>query len=223
MEPTDTIDTADDRPDDELAPAGAVSRGGPRWLHVVVAALAFAFLGGAIGYLVGEGRDPGENSIDVGFLRDMIDHHEQAVAMSRMVLAKDDVDPITRAFAEEVLIFQMREIGIMDTFLDQWGYVRGDLERRAMTWMDMGVPVADMSGMQTPEALEALDAASGAEADERFLTMMRDHHRGGLHMAERAAQDAGTESVRELADRMARFQSAEIDEYTGALRRMGFE
>ena len=95
----------------------------------------------------------------------MIDHHEQAVAMSRMVLAKDDVDPITRAFAEEVLIFQMREIGIMDTFLDQWGYVRGDLERRAMTWMDMGVPVADMSGMQTPEALEALDANS-AEARE---------------------------------------------------------
>jgi uncharacterized protein (DUF305 family) len=219
METAATNDTADVLPPVDDRPG----RRAPTWVHVVVAALAFAFLGGAAGYLLGEGRAPSEGSVDVGFLRDMIDHHEQAVLMSRLVLAKDDVDPVTRSFAEEVLIFQMREIGIMDTFLDQWGRARGDLERRAMTWMDMGVPVADMAGMQSPEALDALESASGADADQRFLTMMREHHRGGVHMAEHAAQHASTESVRELADRMARFQSAEIDEYTGVLVRMGFE
>lgn len=194
----------------------------PSWAHVIVIALALAFLGGAVGYVVGKGHPPGEDSADVGFLRDMIDHHEQAVLMARLTQPKD-VDPITRSFADEIVLLQMREIGLMDAQLDQWGYIRGDLDRRAMRWMRMDTTVAEMPGMQSPEAIEALRNADGEEAARLFLTMMRDHHFGGVHMADYAARNAKSERVRALAKRMAEFQRTEAQEYTGHLRRLGLE
>jgi uncharacterized protein (DUF305 family) len=80
-----------------------------------------------------------------------------------------------------------------------------------------------MPGMQSDDTIAALRAASGADADRLFLTMMRDHHRGGVHMAEYAAEHAGSTRVRNLASMMARVQSGEIDEYTGVLRQLGLE
>jgi uncharacterized protein (DUF305 family) len=201
---------------------------GPSWAQVVILAVAIGFLGGAVGYVIGKGRPPSDDSVDVGFLQDMIDHHEQAVVMARSVLRKDTsgddaVDPIVRSIAEEIILIQEREIGLMDAQLSIWGKVRGDLDRNAMTWMGMSSSVAAMPGMQTEEALAALDAATGSEADRLFLTMMRDHHRGGVHMAQDAAKDAGSSRVRALAGRVARSQQSEIDEYTGILARLGLE
>ena len=190
-------------------------------MQLVVVALALAFLGGAVGYVIGKGRPPGEGSTDVGFLRDMIDHHEQAVTMARLTLQKPDIDPVTRSFADEVVLFQMREIGLMDGLLDEWGYTRGDLDRRAMTWMGMDTTIASMPGMQSPDAIDELREAEGREADRLFLTMMREHHLGGLHMADYAARHAGSSRVRTLAARMAEFQRSEAAEYEGQLRRLG--
>jgi uncharacterized protein (DUF305 family) len=192
-------------------------------LHVVVVALLAACLGGAIGYVISEGRPPAADSVDVGFLRDMIDHHEQAIAMARVTTRAVGIDPITRSSAEEVMLLQQREVGLMDAQLDQWGRIRGDLDRRAMQWMDMDTAVDEMPGMQTEEDLDALAAASGRDADRRFFTMMREHHIGGVHMAEYAAEHASSSEVRELAARMARFQQTEAAEYTMILRQLGLE
>jgi uncharacterized protein (DUF305 family) len=196
---------------------------GPTWMQLLVAALAVGLLGGAIGYVIGKGKPPADDSVDVGFLQDMIDHHEQGVLMARMVLDKEksDVDPVVRTLAEEVILIQEREIGLMDAQLSIWGKIRGDLDRNAMTWMGMSTTVGTMPGMQTQAALDSLDAAKGADADRLFLTMMRDHHQGGVHMAQDAARHAGSTRVRDLATRIARSQSSEIEEYTGILRQMG--
>ena len=40
---------------------------------VLVTALVFALVGFTVGYFVAKPRPPGENSVDVGFMRDMID------------------------------------------------------------------------------------------------------------------------------------------------------
>jgi uncharacterized protein (DUF305 family) len=218
--------------DDPVVPPAAPPAGsgwrGPTWAQVIVLAIAIGFLGGAVGYVVGKGRPPSDDSVDVGFLQDMIDHHEQGIVMARSVLRRDmtgdqAVEPIVRSIAEEIILIQQREIGLMDAQLSFWGKVRGDLDREAMGWMGMGSTVTTMPGMQTQEALDALDAATGSEADRLFLTMMRDHHRGGVHMAQDAAHDAGSSRVRALAGRIARSQQSEIDEYTGILARLGLE
>lgn len=189
---------------------------------VLAVAVAFAVLGFGIGYLVAT-REEEPTAVDLGFTRDMIDHHDQAVRMAMFVLTKPDIDTGVRNFATEVLLFQRWELGIMDTFLDQWNQQRGDLERVSMQWMDMGTPVASMPGMASTTQLDELKSAGGSDADRLFLTLMREHHRGGAHMSEYAAEHASDSQVRELATRMALYQTVEANEYTGLMRHLGFD
>jgi uncharacterized protein (DUF305 family) len=202
-------------------PDGGAGRRGPSWTQVIALVLAVGFLGGAIGYVVAKGRPPADDSVDVGFLQDMIDHHEQGIEMGRMMLQKDDIDPVVRTLAEEVILIQQREVGLMDAQLSFWGKVRGELDRRTMGWMGMDTSVETMPGMQSQAAIDELDAATGAEADRLFLTMMRDHHQGGVHMAQDAARHADSSRVRDLAGRIAKSQSSEIEEYTGIMKQLG--
>jgi uncharacterized protein (DUF305 family) len=103
----------------------------------------------------------------------------------------------------------------MDAWLADWGYARGDLDRRdIMAWMDSPpLGVADMPGIQPDERLEELEAATGVDKARLFLTMMRAHHEGGIHMAEYAAEHASTEKVRDFARFVATNQRKEVVEY----------
>ena len=193
-----------------------------RWTSrsVLVTALIFAVVGFSIGYLVAKPRPPGENSVDVGFMRDMIDHHDQAVAMALYTLASD-ANGETKVVAGDVLLSQRQEIGLMDGILGGWNRLRGDPDRTAMEWMGHGGPVSTMFGMQTPEKVMALRAAEPPEVDRLFFTMMREHHEGGVHMAEYAQEHADSKRVRELATFMATTQRTEINEIDAAIKRLG--
>ena len=190
--------------------------------RVVVVALAFTLLGFGLARVSG-GSSGGANRVDVGFAQDMIDHHDQAMIMAVSVLHKDGIGANVRNFASEVLIFQRWETGTLDAYLAQWSKERGDLDRQAMAWMGMSSSVATMPGMQSPEQIDALDSAVGAEAERLFLTMMRDHHRGGSHMATYAAEHGADADVVDMATRMARNQLVEANEYTALLQRLGLE
>jgi uncharacterized protein (DUF305 family) len=212
------------RPPTSAAPPPRPSRQpGPGWPFgkVFVLALAVGLLGLVAGWVVAQPDPPSESGVDVGFLRDMIDHHDQAVYMAQITIAKPGIDPTVRAFAQEVMIAQRWEVGRMDAWLDDWGTSRGDPDRRAMTWMGMDTTVPDMAGMQPDDKLQQLLDATGADANRLFLTMMRDHHQGGIHMAKDAAEHAKVGKVRELASIMARNQSAEIREYDQVMVRLG--
>ncbi len=189
---------------------------------VVAVALAFTVLGFGIGTLMASDDTNDPSAIDVGFTRDMIDHHDQAVVMALIVLDETDLDPNVRSFATDVVVFQRWEVGIMDTFLSGWGETRGDLDRQAMVWMGEGVPLAAMPGMQGADEVAALDAASGGDADRLFLELMREHHVGGLHMAQFAAESADDPRVRSLAERISTNQTIEIEEYDALYERLGF-
>lgn len=193
----------------------------PRYsaLQLLVAALACTLLGvGATTFL--QRRAAAPNAVDIGFAHDMIDHHDQAVLMALKLSGKEGIDPIVAKFADEVIIFQRWELGQLDSELQNWGEIRGDLDRTAMAWMGMGSAVAAMPGMQSEEALARLDAATGLEASRLFLTMMGEHHLGGVHMADYAAQHGSDPQIRELAARMARNQRVEAKEYEAQLRRL---
>jgi uncharacterized protein (DUF305 family) len=188
---------------------------------VFVLALAVGLLGLVAGWVFAQPDPPSESSVDVGFLRDMIDHHDQAVYMAQITVSKPGIDNTVRAFAQEVLIAQRWEIGRMDAWLDDWGLLRGDPDRTAMRWMGMSSSVPAMPGMQPEERVDELVAATGPDANRLFLTMMKDHHQGGVHMAKDAARHAGSKKVRELADTMARNQETEIREYEQVMARLG--
>lgn len=182
----------------------------PAVVGLVLAVALVAVLGGVV--LERRTGTPSADSVDVGFLQDMRSHHDQAVQMASVAAATAG-NPQVRDFAREVLIFQQYEIGYMEALLEEWGAFPADPKRTAMEWMGMRSSVEAMPGMASEEELERLADATGAEADELFLQLMTDHHRGGLHMARYAAEHAKDPRVRDLAARMAKTQQAEIGEY----------
>jgi uncharacterized protein (DUF305 family) len=209
--------------DDGAAPAPPLRRAPPivwTFRSVLAAAVIFAVVGFAVGYFVAKPRPPGENSVDVGFMRDMIDHHDQAVEMALYTLA-GQANGLTKTVAGDVLLSQRQEIGLMDGILGGWGRERGDPDRMAMEWMGHGEPVSQMFGMQPREEVLKLRTATSPEIDRLFFTMMRAHHEGGVHMAEYAEQHAQNKRVRVLAQFMANTQRLEINEIDDAIKRLG--
>ena len=160
------------------------------------------------------------NAVDVGFLQDMLDHHEQALVISNLYLdnqPQGDAAP----YAREVIMFQTRDMGWMRDWLDEEGYAPGAPDRTAMVWMNEPTPVAEMTGMQTPERLQELSDARGAEADRLFFEIMADHHLGGVHMADAAAANGAREEVVEFAEAVSRNQRIEVVESQRAMERLG--
>ena len=81
-----------------------------------------------------------------------------------------------------------------------------------MGWMDAPVPQDAQPGMATPEQMEELRAATGEELDDLFTSLMIDHHRGGIHMAEYAADHGHEDALTSLAEAIVTTQRSEIAE-----------
>ena len=189
----------------------------PRGLTLVALILALCFLAGVTGWRVGRGSPPGRDSADVGFLFDMVAHHQQATQIAQLELANGQLRQ-AKHFAEEVDRFQSYEIGLMDRMLEEWGYAIEESPAQAMAWMGAGVPSAAMPGLASADEMERLRTA-GDDTDAVFLALMIDHHAGAVGMAEEAVERANDEDVRELAARMAAAQRFEIRELLGLAKR----
>ena len=143
----------------------------------------------------------GATAADVMFVAMMIPHHEQAVEMAEIVLAKDDVDPRVVAIAERVQAAQGPEIERMQGWLEGWG-----VDPESAGGMDHG------GGMMTADDMTALEGADGATASRLFLEQMVVHHEGAVEMAQTALEDAADVDVRALAQQVIDDQTAEIAE-----------
>jgi uncharacterized protein (DUF305 family) len=180
---------------------------GPARVAVLVAAVAF--LAGAVGWALG-GRDTDPlNATDVGFLQDMSLHHEQAIQMSLLLLDKDDVDPELGLYAVEIIMSQRFDQGIFNATLDRFGHpsAPGDT---VMGWMGHGIPADQMPGMASTEQMGQLRDAGGAEAESLWIALMSEHHVGGLHMAEQAAETGQDATVVALARGTMQIQADEV-------------
>ena len=192
------------------------------WRHpyVLLAILLLLIVGGGMGYWLKASQIPSERSADVGFARDMSEHHRQAVEMSSLLYDRTD-DETMRILAYDILITQQAQIGMMSGWLDAWGYRWSSIGPK-MEWMGMSVEGL-MPGMATRAELNQLQDAQGVEADALFIQLMIPHHRAGVVMAEAAAEQAKTEIVRNLAQGMAEAQQAEIEYMQQLLQEKGYE
>ena len=180
--------------------------------------LAVLVLAGAGGFVIGERHaTPDPNGTDIGFLQDMRSHHEQAVDMALTFVEKPDVDPDLKVVADEIAFGQSIEIGRLIQLLREYGEPEANESGTAMAWMDQPVPLDRMPGLASDEDLQALAAATGAEADSIFSRLMIAHHEGGIVMAQHAADHAATSEVVLFADGVVQGQRSEIAE----LQRLG--
>ncbi|MBH0082207.1 DUF305 domain-containing protein [Salinibacterium sp. SWN167] len=146
------------------------------------------------------------NMTDVMFTAMMIPHHEQAVEMADMVLAKDEIDERVVALAQDIKAAQGPEIDLMSGWLDDWGIDMGD----GMGEMSGIDGMAHGDGMMSESDMEELNAASGDEASRLFLEQMIVHHEGAIDMAQPELDSGQNADVIELAQKIMDAQTIEI-------------
>ena len=162
----------------------------------------------------GSGASPGpaaegssaHNGADVMFAQHMIPHHSQAVEMSDILLAKDDVDARVIELAKEIRAAQAPEIEQMQGWLTSWG-------NPPMPEMDHD----SMEGMVAPADIEKLKAAPGPEATKLFLDQMIGHHEGAITMAQSVLDGGQFEPAKTMARAIIDSQQHEIDEMKAIL------
>lgn len=223
------------------------ARVSPGWVAGALIAVAAALAGGVFVGIASHNSDDtaasrapvAEDSVDVGFSRDMRDHHAQAVEMSVMVREATD-DAQVRTLALDILLTQQQQLGQMFGWLAAWGYPQAG-SGEAMTWMaeedmaamDHGTTSHSggstgesaeeprMPGMANEEQLGALEQADGRRAERIYLQLMIPHHEAGVEMAEYAVENATQPQVERLAQSIVDSQSAELQVLQSMLEARG--
>ncbi|MHC5794865.1 DUF305 domain-containing protein [Lacisediminihabitans sp. FW035] len=147
------------------------------------------------------------NDSDVAFAMGMVPHHEQAVEMADMILAKSGIDPKVIDIAMRIKAAQQPEITEMTAWLKTWGSPMGSMS--GMSGMD--------SGMMSDGDMASLDDATGIEASRLFLLQMTTHHQGAIAMAKTEISDGKNPDAITLAQGIATGQAAEITEMASIL------
>jgi len=167
------------------------------------------------------------NQADMDFATMMIPHHQQAVEMSDIILAKQGIDPRVVDLATQIKAAQGPEISTMQGWLNQWGGAMSgmpdhggmhggdsDSPRTSMMpsgSMSPGMGMRDMDGMMSPAEMDALKNADGVEASKLFLTGMIKHHQGALTMAQDEIKNGQSADAIALAKSILDSQQKEID------------
>ena len=140
---------------------------------------------------------PPRSHTDVEFMQGMIMHHSQAVEMTALIASHTENKDL-RTLGARISSSQSDEI----KFMKRWLAARAEAVSMAMPGMpDMdksGHAMPLMPGMLTPEQMEALRKAQGAEFDRLFLTGMIQHHNGALTMVKDLFDTAGAGQDAEL-------------------------
>lgn len=154
------------------------------------------------------------NDADVTFAQQMIPHHEQAVEMSDIVLAKKGIDPRVTDLATGIKAAQGPEIEQMRSWLTQWGAPQ--TTGHDMHDMSGGAMGAEM-GMMSDEQMAALRNAAGTDAERMFLTAMTAHHEGAIAMAQNEIENGRFAPAVAMARAIVATQQKEIDTMKGIL------
>lgn len=145
------------------------------------------------------------NDADIMFAQMMIPHHQQAVEMSEMLLAKEGIPAQVVEFAQGVIDAQGPEIDRMNAMLEAWGQ-QPVTDSGGMDHGEMG----GMSGMMSQEDMTALEKAQGTEAARLYLEQMTAHHEGAVDMARDEVADGQNPHAITLAEQVINDQEAEI-------------
>jgi uncharacterized protein (DUF305 family) len=180
------------------------------------------------GYVAGSAASrpdpPRSDSVDVGFLRDMVVHHEQAVTLAMIVLSRATL-PAVRDMAHDIASSQQREAGLMTGWLQQWG-LPDSTTAPPMAWMRHPAATAadadpPMPGMATRRDVATLAVTRGRAADVLFCRLMLPHHLGALHMIDEVVDRGRRAEVVALAEQMRTAQQREIEKLNRLLAQYG--
>ena len=218
-----------------VQPTQAPARLVPAWWRTAaVVLLLVSLVLGTLAALATWGgvATPSEDSAEVGFSRDMAQHHQQAVTMAFLVRDRTD-DPEVRALAMDLVTAQSEEQGMLTAWLRRH-QVPASSAVPQMSWMagavavteghdaqaehddgagttaaDAPMTMADM-GLATDGELAVLARLEGRAAEVSFLQLMREHHTGGTTMITAYLELGSDDELRRIAEGMLTAQTREI-------------
>ncbi|MEU5299536.1 DUF305 domain-containing protein [Streptomyces noursei] len=162
---------------------------------------------------------------DVMFAQMMIPHHQQALEMARLADGRA-ADPEIKKLVAANEQAQDPEIQRMRSWLKAWGKPES---AGSMPGMDHGSGSMDhgsmghgsgMSGMMSEKDMKELKAAKGRDFDRKFASMMIEHHKGAIDMAEDEQKNGRNATAKKLADDVVRGQSTEVAQMKKLLDRL---
>lgn len=132
---------------------------------------------------------------DRSFLQNMTDHHEGAIAASRLAVQKAQ-HPELRRFAQKVINDQSSEIRQFNTWLNLW----------------YGAPVRPQLMPMDQDEVNKLQNLSGRDFEIEYMRHMIMHHSDGIAMAQMAQQKASHPQVVQAASNIIQKQTMEINQ-----------
>jgi len=136
---------------------------------------------------------PSTANFEIKFMTGMIDHHQMAVMMAEMCIAKA-IHPELRSLCEGIRTAQMAEIEEMQAWLQDW----------------YGITYQPVMKPGDQQMMERLAALSGAEFEIAFMEMMIKHHEKAIKEGQHCLDKAYHAELRELCQNIITTQSAEI-------------
>jgi uncharacterized protein (DUF305 family) len=121
---------------------------------------------------------------EIRFMQGMIGHHAQALEMTKLLPTRT-ARPEMELLAKRIEISQTDEIEMMREWLQARGAPPPDPHAHHAPGATL------MPGMLTPDEMQQLAGANGAEFDRLFLTFMIRHHEGALVMVEELFETPG--------------------------------
>lgn len=154
----------------------------------------------ALSLVAMRGATPNDASAQVRFVREMIQHHSQAIDMAIRIRDRS-ADPDLRTVALDMTLAQQDQVGQMRGWMTQWG----------VPWAGQAMTAehARQMGMATSGDVESLSTLPVKDAEVKFLRLMIRHHEGALAMAKPMLNDTRPE-IRSLARNIQTTQSSEI-------------
>ena len=143
------------------------------------------------------GTDAGDT-----WVRMMIEHHQGAVDMSRIMLGQNPSDHVAQ-MAQDTIDKQTREIAELRELIKE-----GTPDRETMALYHPAM--ADME--------QAMMSATGASVEETFLRKMLAHHEGAVAMSDVALKHGATGQVRSKAAKAKSDQQKEAEMISAMLR-----
>lgn len=145
-------------------------------------------------------RSSNLSGADIMFLQMMIPHHQQAVDISNLALAKSK-DAELLALATDIRDGQSAEIIQMKAWLSN-----------SSADIDMGHSMGDsMGGMLNESELAELKDATGSSFDLLWLEGMTNHHDGAIHMVG-MINDAKNAEIKRFGKDIVTAQTAQIEQ-----------
>lgn len=145
--------------------------------------------------------DP-HNDADAQFASLMITHHSQAIAMTDIVLARDDLELAITELASEVQSLQGGEVAQLREWRTAWGEPEAaEEEMDGMDHSGMSMEVLSV------EEMAELEEAAPRKATKLYLTYMITHHEGSIAMASTEVDDGTNPAAVALAEEMIRTQT----------------